>query len=102
MFETLRAGNILLADRAYDSNALRERLAEVGAWGTSPVIVGSPRSVSVRQVMFPSTEPSTEMSPTPSKSPVTLVSAWIKECCTLRGGSDLTHPTRKPLAGRGA
>ena len=33
MFETLRAGNILLADRAYDSNALRERLAEVGAWG---------------------------------------------------------------------
>ncbi len=33
MIETLRAGNILLADRAYDSNALRERLAEVGAWG---------------------------------------------------------------------
>ncbi len=32
MFETLRAGNILLADRAYDSNGLRERLAEVGAW----------------------------------------------------------------------
>ncbi len=33
MFETLRAGNILLADRAYDSDALRERLAKVGAWG---------------------------------------------------------------------
>ncbi len=33
MFETLRSGNILLADRAYDSNALRDRLAEVGAWG---------------------------------------------------------------------
>ncbi len=33
MFETLQAGNILLADRAYDSDALRERLAEVGAWG---------------------------------------------------------------------
>ncbi len=33
MFETLRPGNILLADRAYDSNALRDRLAEVGAWG---------------------------------------------------------------------
>ncbi len=33
MFETLRSGNILLADRTYDSNALRDRLAEVGAWG---------------------------------------------------------------------
>ncbi len=34
MFETVRAGNILLADRAYDSNALRKRLAERGAWET--------------------------------------------------------------------
>jgi hypothetical protein len=33
MFETLRAGNFLLADRAYDSNALREQLAEREAWG---------------------------------------------------------------------
>ncbi len=33
MFETLRAGNILLADRAYDSDALRARLAERGVWG---------------------------------------------------------------------
>ncbi len=33
MFEMLRSGNILLADRAYDSNALRDRLAKVGAWG---------------------------------------------------------------------
>ena len=33
MFSTLRAGNILLADRAYDSNALREWLADIGAWG---------------------------------------------------------------------
>lgn len=32
MFGTLVAGTILLADRAYDSNALRERLAEQGAW----------------------------------------------------------------------
>ncbi len=29
----MQAGNSLLADRAYDSNALRERLAERGAWG---------------------------------------------------------------------
>ncbi len=33
MFDSVRAGTILLADRAYDSNALRERLAERGAWG---------------------------------------------------------------------
>ena len=33
MFDTVRAGNVLLADRAYDSNALREWLAERGAWG---------------------------------------------------------------------
>ncbi len=33
MFSTVRAGIILLADRAYDSNALRAWLAERGAWG---------------------------------------------------------------------
>jgi len=33
MFDTVLAGNILLADRAYDSNALRERLTARGAWG---------------------------------------------------------------------
>ncbi len=32
MFDTVLAGNILLGDRAYDSNALRETLAERGAW----------------------------------------------------------------------
>ena len=32
MFDTVRAGNVLLADRAYDSNALRDWLAERGAW----------------------------------------------------------------------
>lgn len=32
MFETLEAGNILLADRAYDSDALRNTMAERGAW----------------------------------------------------------------------
>ena len=32
IFDTEQAGNILLADRAYDSNALRERLAERGGW----------------------------------------------------------------------
>ena len=33
MLDTVLAGNVLLADRAYDSNALRKRLAERGAWG---------------------------------------------------------------------
>jgi len=32
MLDTLRAGNILLADRAYDSDALRHNLAARGAW----------------------------------------------------------------------
>jgi len=36
MFDTVLAGNVLLADRAYDSNALRERLGERGAWGNTP------------------------------------------------------------------
>lgn len=33
MFDTLRQGNILLADRAYDSDALRQWLMQRGAWG---------------------------------------------------------------------
>lgn len=32
MFETVRAGNILLGDRAYDSDHLRETLKSRGAW----------------------------------------------------------------------
>ena len=32
MFETIAAGNILLADRAYDSDALRMAVTERGAW----------------------------------------------------------------------
>jgi transposase len=33
MFETVQAGQILLADRAYDSDALRATLSERDAWG---------------------------------------------------------------------
>jgi len=32
MFDTVQAGTILLADRAYDSDALHQRLAARGAW----------------------------------------------------------------------
>ena len=32
MFDTMSPGQILLADRAYDSDGLRNRLAEKGAW----------------------------------------------------------------------
>ena len=32
MLEGLRAGQILLADRAYDSNALRDAMTARGAW----------------------------------------------------------------------
>ena len=33
MFDTIQAGNILLADRAYDSDELRDKLTARGAWG---------------------------------------------------------------------
>ena len=33
MFDTVKNGNVLLADRAYDSNALRDWLKQRGAWG---------------------------------------------------------------------
>jgi len=33
MLDTMGEGNVLLADRAYDSNALRHWLAKRGAWG---------------------------------------------------------------------
>jgi transposase len=33
MFDTVQAGHILLADRAYDSDALRDSLTQRGAWG---------------------------------------------------------------------
>ncbi len=32
MFETLGSGNILLADRAYDSDGLREYMSALGVW----------------------------------------------------------------------
>ena len=32
MLQQMKAGQILLADRAYDSDAMRQRLAERGAW----------------------------------------------------------------------
>jgi transposase len=32
MLEQMQAGQILLADRAYDSDAMRQALAERGAW----------------------------------------------------------------------
>ncbi len=33
MFDTVEAGTIVLADRAYDSDELRDKLAARGAWG---------------------------------------------------------------------
>ncbi len=40
MLDTLGPGNILLADRAYDSNALRQWLTERGAWGNIRAMPG--------------------------------------------------------------
>ncbi len=36
MFETLGSGQILLADRVYDSDSLRQSFKERGAWGPHP------------------------------------------------------------------
>ena len=36
MFASLREGTILLADRAYDSDALREQMAQRGVWTNIP------------------------------------------------------------------
>jgi len=36
MLDTLEAGNVLLADRAYDADALRAKIAEKGAWANIP------------------------------------------------------------------
>ena len=33
MFDTVQAGHILLADRSYDSDGLRDTLSRRGAWG---------------------------------------------------------------------
>jgi transposase len=38
MFDTVQAGTILLADRAYDADALHRRLAERGAWANIPAM----------------------------------------------------------------
>jgi hypothetical protein len=35
MLDTVKAGHILLADRAYDSDALRQTLHQRGAWRIS-------------------------------------------------------------------
>jgi transposase len=44
MLDTLKAGQILLADRAYDSDALRKELATRGAWAN---VKPMPRRVNV-------------------------------------------------------
>ena len=38
MLETVEAGSILLADRAYDSDGLRAAMAERGVWANIPAM----------------------------------------------------------------
>ena len=38
MFQTLGSGNILLADRAYDSDGLRENMRALGVWANIPAM----------------------------------------------------------------
>ena len=48
MFDTIVTGNILLADRAYDSDRLREDLAAKGAWANvRPMPLTCANSVSI-------------------------------------------------------
>lgn len=43
MFDTVQAGHTLLADRAYDSDALRDMLLKRGAWGNIKPMKGRNR-----------------------------------------------------------
>jgi transposase len=45
MFDTLQVGHILLADRAYDSDALRDLLARRGAWANIKPMKGRNRTL---------------------------------------------------------
>lgn len=45
MLETLSKGQILLADRAYDSDRLRQALADRGAWANVKPMKGRRRSL---------------------------------------------------------
>jgi transposase len=45
MFDTVQAGHTLLADRAYDSDALREMLCKRGAWGNIKPMRGRNRKL---------------------------------------------------------
>ncbi len=38
MFQTLGSGDILLADRAYDSDGLRENMSALGVWANIPAM----------------------------------------------------------------
>jgi transposase len=52
MLGTLDAGQVLLADRAYDSDALRETLAERGTWTNIRPMVGRKNSPAFSPFLF--------------------------------------------------
>jgi transposase len=45
MFASVRAGHILLADRAYDSDALRQAMHQRGAWANIKPMTGRKRTL---------------------------------------------------------
>ena len=49
MMGSLNTGDILLADRAYDSDALRRKLADQGAWANE-TDVGAPQSAGLQPI----------------------------------------------------
>ena len=52
MFGTIAAGQVLLADRAYDSDALRETLAERGAWGNIRAIPNRMKTFNISSWLY--------------------------------------------------
>jgi IS5 family transposase len=71
MLEALAEGQILLADRAYDSDALRQSLDERGAWANIKPIPG-PRTSRPSAPISTATEISSSASST--KSSITALS----------------------------
>src|SRR5690349_1944778 len=52
MLEDLGPGQILLADRAYDSDALRESLAERGAWANVKPMKGRKQTLAFSAFLY--------------------------------------------------
>jgi hypothetical protein len=79
MLDTLKAGQILLADRAYDSDALRTELASRGAWANvkpMPTPPSAPSSIATATGSSASSTNSNTSEPSPRASKSTTPTTW--------------------------